>query len=147
MKIKAKLIYAYTTNAHEEINTELYSGNPSLVVSKFESLLNDVLEKIPIHIGTVLRDYTPKIPVQEYLKEFSDLVGTEKLKVFKGFLSTSKNPKHNWNLAVKFNIQSKTGRLIENISSHAPEQEVLFPSMSAFKVLKVEGNTIYLEEF
>jgi len=144
---EAKLIFAYTTNAHDEINTELYSGNPSPAISKFEGLLNDVLDKMPIHTGTVLRDYTPRIPVQEYLKEFADLVGTEKLKVFKGFLSTSKNPRHDWGSKVKFNIQSKTGRLIENISSHAPEQEVLFQSMSAFKVIKVEGNIIYLEEF
>jgi hypothetical protein len=144
---EAKLIFAYTTHAHDEINTELYLGNPSPAISKFEGLLNDVLEKMPIHTGTVLRDYTPRIPVQEYLKEFSELVGTEKLKVFKGFLSTSKNPRHDWGSKVKFNIQSKTGRLIENISSHAPEQEVLFQSMSAFKVTKVDGNTIYLEEF
>lgn len=144
---EAKLIFAYTTNAHDEINTELYSGNPSPVILKFEKLLNDVLKKMPTHTGTVLRDYTPKIPIQEYLKQFSDKVGTDELAFFEGFLSTSKNPKHNWGSAVKFNILSKTGRFIENISSHAPEQEVLFQSMSAFKVLKVEGNTIYLEEF
>ncbi|MBS1762247.1 MAG: hypothetical protein JSR00_05190 [Bacteroidetes bacterium] len=50
---------------------------------------------MPIHTGTVLRDYTPRISVQKYLKQFADKAGTDELAFFEGFLSTSKNPLSN----------------------------------------------------
>ncbi len=142
---EAKVIFAYTTSAHDEINRELYSVNPSMPVKKFESLLNEVLQKMPNYEGNVIRNYSPSnMSVEELLSGYSQNIG--KAVAFDGFLSTSKNQKFDWKLKVKYFIVSKTGTLIESISSHAPEQEVLFESGTMFNVVKVEGNNVYLEE-
>lgn len=114
-------------------------------VTKFESLLNEVLQKMPNYEGNVIRNYSPSnMSVEELLSGYSQNIG--KAVAFDGFLSTSKNQKFDWNLKVKYFIVSKTGTLIENISSHAPEQEVLFESGTMFNVVKVEGNNVYLDE-
>jgi hypothetical protein len=142
---EAKLIFAYTTSAHNEINKELYSTNPSTPIKKFESLLNQVLQKMPNYEGNVIRNYTPEnISVTDLLSNYSKDIG--KSLSFDGFLSTSKNQNFNWGYKIKYFIVSKTGTLIENISSHAPEQEVLFESGTMFNIVKVEGSNVYLEE-
>lgn len=142
---EGKVIYTYTTNAHDEINSQLYSGNPSAPVKEFENLLNGILNKLPDYEGNVVRNYTPKnMTTEEQLKQYSQNIGG--VIDFDGFLSTSKDPDFNWNLKIKYYIISKTGKLIENISAHSLEQEVLFKTKTKFIIINVEDNNVYLEE-
>jgi hypothetical protein len=142
---EATLIYSYTSQAYRPLNRQLNSGKVSAQTRLFEEALNEVLDKIPVHSGKVIRQYLvePGAPSAESLLE---IYSKSEVVVFDSFLSTSKDLKFNWDGEVTYHIQSKTGRSINKISAHSHEQEVLFKSKTAFKIVKVEGKNVYLEE-
>lgn len=142
---EAKVLYAYTTSAYDGINKQLYSGKPSANVKSYESALNETLDKLPNYTGQVIRDYTPTNQTSaELISSYANKVG--KSVTFDGFLSTSKDENFSFGGKVKYNITSKTGKLIQDLTSHVREQEVLFGSGTMFNITKVEGNTVYLDE-
>ena len=94
--------------------------------------LNHALEKLPPHVGPVVRgtDLPPDVIAQYQ----PDAVVTER-----AFLSTSLEPGIAQSTAfsgnVEFRILSKTGRDISSFSTFPSEREVLFPAGVPFYVV------------
>jgi hypothetical protein len=131
-------IVAYSGSAYKKTNKELRAGVMDEATFKHANALNSALDKLPAHVGKVYR----KVSVST---EISALYQPGKVFVEQGFMSTSKSSS-TWAGDLQFVIHSKTGRDIEDISSHPDEKEVLFKSGTRFKITAREGNKITMEE-
>ena len=133
------VISLYTGSQYKLINTALRSGGDVLAKYRFlVDAINDGLGKLTPYTGEVRRGVSlaPEIAKQYCL-------GCEVEE--KAFVSATTG-----NVYAKqpyqFIIKSKTGVYIAPISSAPMEEEVLFKSGTYFKVTKVKGHLITMEE-
>lgn len=146
---EAKLIFGYTGGVYNKLNRDLYNETKNKSSLLYESELNKALDKMPIYKGEVVRHYyageeESQPSAFELLLKYNDEIG--QVLPFKGFASTSRDLNFHWDGELTYHIQSKTGRMIETMSSHQNEKEVLFKSNSMFRIISVKGKDVYLEE-
>jgi len=150
-KFEAIALWFYTVDAYRYLNQPLRLGMPlDRRVAIFGSLVRSALRKCPPHKGTLTR--FQRIPRNLFLK-----MKPGKTVLFKSFLSTS--AKKDFDQSALFHLQgaeSDTYMLILNAKRNAydihsasevpAEKEVLFDAGSYFRITKVSGKKIYLEE-
>ncbi|MCI8285422.1 MAG: hypothetical protein HFE90_09220 [Firmicutes bacterium] len=131
------------------IGSDSYSLNDKLrrniALTAFENAwimnLDSALDKMPEYEGTVYRSVSDFgiDDVDEFIN--SHIVG--KTRIFDQYLSSSFDV-YDESFPIQYVIKSKRGK---DISIHNQgELEVLFKRESKFKIIKIEGNTIYMEE-
>lgn len=103
--------------------------------------LDSALLKMPKYEGTVYRSVS-NYGVQN-VREFVDSHVPGSVRRFAEFLSCSAEV-YDESFPIQYVIQSKNGRNIQKFNSQ--EQEILFERKSKFRITKVEGHTIYMEE-
>lgn len=103
--------------------------------------MDAALQKMPVYEGTVYRSLSDFgiDDVQEFIA--SHVPGTTN--VFPEYLSSSADV-YDKDFPIQYVIQSRTGRNIQIFNPS--EREILFERNSVFRVTKVEGNVIYMEE-
>lgn len=103
--------------------------------------LDAALEKLPIYQGTVYRslDATEIEDVDAFVKGYR----AGETIPFHAYTSSGTRV-YDPSFPIQYVIQSKTGRDLRSLNPE--EYEILFPREVRFKVQKVEGHTIYLEE-
>ncbi len=122
----------YTGLGHEDLNDALRTNSMDASQQARVEALNQALEKLPPHVGPVVRgtDLPPNVLAQYQ----PDAVVTER-----AFLSTSLEPAVAQSTAfsgnVEFRILSRTGRDISSFSTFPSEREVLFPNGAQFYVV------------
>lgn len=131
-------IVAYSGHAYKKTNAELRAGVMDESTWKHVSQLNNALDKLPTHKGTVFRK-------AKLTQSQIEMYQPGKIVEERGFTSTSKD-KDIWNGNVQFVVTSKSGRDISRISKHPHEEEVLFKSGTRFRITKNEGGKIHMEE-
>jgi hypothetical protein len=131
-------IIAYSGSHYGAVNEQLRKGTMSVTQFKFMKSLNSALDKLPAHKETTYRkaDLTPE--------QFAAYVPGHVVEE-RGFTSTSKN-QGTWSGAYNFTVHGKSGRDIQDLSSHPSEAEVLFKSGTRFHVVSVKGSHVTLEE-
>ncbi|MGB9251705.1 MAG: ADP-ribosyltransferase, partial [Mycobacterium sp.] len=122
----------YTGLGHEDLNDALRTNTVDASQHARVEALNRALEKLPPHIGTVVRG--TDLPVDVFERYQPDAVVTEY-----AFISASKEPAVAQSSAfagnVEFRILSRSGRDISSFSLFPSEQEVLFPNGMQFYVV------------
>lgn len=103
--------------------------------------LDSALLKMPTYEGTVYRSLS-NFGIQD-VQEFVDSHVPGSAMRFAEFLSCS-SAVYDEDFPVQYVIRSKNGRNIQKFNSK--EQEILFGRKSKFRITKVEGHTIYMEE-
>lgn len=132
----------YLSSDSYRINDKLRRMEPlSEQESAFVRELDNALDKMPEYQGTVHRSVSDFgiEDVDAFIKSYE--VGRKKL--FIAYMSASLSV-YDESFPVQYVIISKHGRDIT--AYNQKEQEVLFKRGTKFKVLKAEGNTIYMEE-
>jgi hypothetical protein len=132
-------IKAYTGSGYRKTNSQLRKGTIDVDTFKHTRNLEKALDKLPPYKGEVGRktDLSP----EQFAKYQPGMVVKER-----GFTSSAKDKKK-WSGDYHFVIQSKTGRDVSSLSSHKGETEVLFKPDTAFRVTKISGKSIHMEEF
>ncbi|WP_281773726.1 ADP-ribosyltransferase domain-containing protein [Haemophilus parahaemolyticus] len=121
---------AYTSELYWDLNQNMRNDNLTLTDNRFIAVVNQGLEKAPAYEGVTYRDTT--LP-DEVLEKYQ--IG--KIVTEKAFTSSSiDNSLSTFKGNVRFIIQSKNGKIIEDISDYPDEREVLFKNKTQFKVLK-----------
>ena len=147
---KRLVINAYTSNVAYRLNENLRFGKNDTKTKIFERTLNHSLDSVANYKGEVRRAMTLK-NAGDVLKKYRENVGG-KIK-YNSFLSTTAerslsksftSENDSWN--VIYVIRSKNGKRIKAYSNAPDENEVLFKSGSTFKIKRVDGNIVYLEE-
>lgn len=144
-KEKDAIIYHYTTNRIYKKLNEALRGQRKLTpgLLHFEKVLNHSLDKLPSYKGSTFRYQSALNNIDQFK------VG--KTVNFGQFLSTSTNLEAIGYFEDKFlfNIASKKGKKIKDVSMVQLEDEVLFKSHSNFKVTRVinfkEDNKIFID--
>lgn len=131
-------VAAYTSSYYKPINYQLRQGQMDEHIWENTKALNTALDKMPIAKGTFYRK--ANLP-----PDIAALYKPGKIVEERGFTSTSMNS-GTWSGDYRYTIHGKTGRRISGISMHPSEAEVLFKSGTRFKVLKVSGKMIEMEE-
>lgn len=105
---------------------------------KITKQINDGLSKLEDFSGTVYRGASLPggLEAMEAAVAKHYKVGT--VITEKGFTSTSTERSSMLSGRIRFEIQSKTGKVVRTLSRHEHENEVLFRSGTKFKVLQVE---------
>lgn len=103
--------------------------------------LDKALDKIPEYKGTVYRSVSG-FGIND-IKEFIKSYEAKKIKRFPSFISSSLDT-YDESFPIQYIIKSKHGRNISRYNNK--EKEILFKRGSRFLVVKVEGNTIWMEE-
>lgn len=135
---EAAQIIAYSGSHYGPVNRQLREGTITPQQYKYAKSLDKALRKMPPYEGTVYRKTDLPAEVAKKYKEGNIVVE-------RSFTSSSTSP-HVWSGAYRYVINSKTGREISRLSSHGSEKEVLFTMNSDFKVTKVVGKEIHMEE-
>lgn len=138
--IEMSSINYYTGLGYGQINQALRSGD-QVVLKKFQPVIEaacSALTKMTDNVfaGTVYRG--AHLP-----KEITDLYDVGSHVTEKAFTSTSRNLSRKFSGNTLFVIKSKTGKMIDELSSFKSEAEVLFPPGTVFKVLgrTIDGKT------
>jgi len=125
--------------------SDLWSGTPSLATIAFARILNDAINKLPAHVGSVYRGIESR--------DLDALLASHHYGAtvaWPGFTSTTLDRGEAYAGDVLFVIQSRTGRKLELYAHNHTEREVLFPPGTRFHVTFVDvdadGATIELEE-
>ena len=134
---------SYVSSGSYKINAKLRSGEE---LSEYEKRIVDgldtALQKMPKYEGTVYRSLDSSMmgDVDEFLRlhQPGSIVG------YRAFTSTSLKV-YDENMDIQCVIKSKTGRNITSFNKK--EEEILFGRDSLFRVERIEGNTIYMEEW
>jgi len=134
---EAMAVQLYSESHYASLNEQLRQGAMNEKNYEFKLALSSALQKMPIHAGTVKRGAS--LSAQAFGLYKPGMIIEER-----GFMSTSTNKPFIGNY--QFHVESKTGRNIKKLSSHSSENEVLFPAGTHFKVTKIEGTTIHMEE-
>lgn len=133
---------AYISSASYPLNAALRHRMP-LTPEQVELMrgLDAALEKLPIYQGTVYRslDATEIEDVDAFVKGYR----AGETIPFHAYTSSGTRV-YDPSFPIQYVIQSKTGRDLRSLNPE--EYEILFPREVRFKVQKVEGHTIYLEE-
>lgn len=103
--------------------------------------LDKALDKIPEYEGTVYRSVSG-FGIED-IKEFIKSYEAKKIKSFPSYISSSLDT-YDESFPIQYIIKSKHGRNISRYNNK--EKEILFKRGSRFLVVKVEGNTIWMEE-
>jgi hypothetical protein len=138
LNYEALAVYAYSTELlwHQQINDELWSGNPSPEVAAFTAVLNGVLAKLPPHTlnrGVVYRGYNTE-NIDEFLTKYA--LGSKIH--FPAFTSASFREELAFGGNILFTIRTLTGKAIWYLAAKFDEYEVLIPAGTTFNVLNVE---------
>lgn len=121
-------ISAYTGNGYKTANQSLRAGVMNEKVWNHTKRLNESLDKLPAHVGTVRRGTTLSSAEQNLYVQ--GMVVLER-----AFTSASTGKGFGGNTL--YEIKSKTGRDVKKLSMNASEDEILFKSGTAFKVVSV----------
>lgn len=142
-------IRGYTAGFYGPLNAALrggtdYSGLKRDDALFYSGIMSSGLAKLPPYRGPVIRYVSLPLEVLEQHRPGETVT-------YSSYTSTSRDPAFNWGPnGQKLLIQSKTGKLIEEISHSRAEQEVLFPPGTRFKVLERttagKRTTLVLEE-
>jgi len=135
-------ISSYVSSISYIINGKLRDGEKlSTMEQTITNNLDSALNKLPVYEGAVYRS------VSEFgidnVQEFVDSHIPGKEKSFPEFLSSSITV-YDESFSIQYVIKSKSGRDMRDFN--AAESEILFKRNSKFKIIKVSGNTIYMEE-
>lgn len=143
-------MYEYTGNFYKDINPYLRSGRipPDADFDTSIRVINSGLDKLKTYKGVVYRGADLS---SEVIDEYKKALKTGKPFVEKHYLSTSKDREKAFTKNTKYQITSKTGAEIEEISQFGSEKEILFKEGTKFKILEVyvdsDGyNRIVMEE-
>lgn len=129
---EASAINYYTRLGYGDINKALRTGDQALlaklqpVIEAASSGLSKMVDQA--FVGTVYRGAHLSTAVSDVYK-----VGARVSE--KAFTSTSRNFKSKFSGNTMFVIKSRTGKMIDELSTFANEQEVLFPPGTVFKVI------------
>ena len=135
-------IKRYISSDSYELNSALRGEQPMTEkLTDFRDALDSALEKLPVYRGATYRSVSDLgiEDVAAFIR--SHQPGTEK--TFQTYLSSSTGV-YDPDFPIQYVIQGKTGRDLRSFNQ--PESEILFPRGRKFRILKVEGNTIYMEE-
>ena len=135
----------FTSNWYQQINGELWSGMPSIAVTAFAGILNDAINKLPAHVGSVYRGHQPRdLDALLAVHHYGAIVA------WPGFTSTTLDRGEAYDGDVLFVIQSRTGKALGPYAHNPKEKEILFRTGTRFRVTFVDvdedGVTIELEE-
>lgn len=136
--VEAGHIVAYTGSHYNSLNQQLRNSAITQESRKFAQNLSAALKKLPAYKGKVYRK--ANLPNEIVAKYQPGMVVTER-----AFTSTANKPGV-WSGEYHYEIESKSGREIQKLSSHPTEAEVLFDKNTDFLVVKKEGKLIYLKE-
>ena len=132
----------YISSDSYKINDKLRRG-AALSKADLEMMdgLDTALKKLPIYPGTVYRSISDMgiDDVDAFIKGHTP----GNMIIYHAYTSTSTGV-YDASFPIQFVIQSRTGRDIRTYN--ASEGEILFGRDTVFKVKKVIGNTIYMEE-
>lgn len=134
---EAASITHYSNGGYRSLNKALRAGVMTEAQYNATKDLNEALSKLPPYQGTTRRGTS--MPSSEFAKYKPGMVVEER-----GFTSTS--TVKGFSGEHVFEVHGKTGRLIESLSYHTQEKEVLFRAGSRFKVVSNDGKTVVLEE-
>ena len=132
---------AYTSELYWDLNYNMRNDNLTLTDKRFIAVVNQGLDKVPAYNGMTYRDTT--LP-DEVLEKYQ--IG--KIVTEKAFMSSSiDNSLSTFKGNVRFIIQSKNGKIIEDISDYPDEREVLFKDRTKFfiKDRYMNGNVTVIE--
>lgn len=139
----------YCDDFYREVNPYLRNGRipPDDFFERYIKVMNGGMEKLPTYQGEVYRgaDLPP-----EAINKYKKALETGKPITENYYLSTSRLEEKAFDKNTSYIIQSKTGKMVEDISYFQSEREVLFREGTKFKILKVDfengKNLIYMEE-
>lgn len=98
--------------------------------------IRDGLKKLPKYRGTVTRGIDlPNDFVEQFMANHNIKAGA--IYRAESIMSTGRGNK-GWEGNIKFEIESKSGRYVDELSANSGEQEVLFPAGHTFKIIEVE---------
>lgn len=132
----------YVSSESYKINVVLRArGSLTEEQKKFVEYLDSALEKMPIYKGTVYRSMTD-FAIEDIDAFFARHTPGRKI-VFSAYTSSGTKV-YDENFPIQYVLQSKSGRDIRSVNPK--EYEILFPRNTSFRVVRVEGNTIFMEE-
>lgn len=131
-KKESLAIIGYTGSFYKQLNKSLRNGDLTPKISRYETLLNSALNKMPPFKGVTYRTIG-KLSKKDLSKYLVGAIVTESF-----FVSSSELEKVNgFSGKVQFIINGKNGRKIADLSLYPHEKEVLFKSKSRFIVTRV----------
>ena len=126
---ETRIIANYTEFGYEYLNPKLVTGNLSEHYKANVRLLNYALSKLPDYKGNVYRFFNSS------LEQFENYKAGDTYQEPR-FMSSSTEVGAFVENNIGFFLKSKKGKLIQNISHHLSEKEVLFSNDSKFKITK-----------
>lgn len=137
-------INAYTDSAYDRMNKIL--RDPKYVGALqdpdyYKALVNQAnrgLDKMPKYNGVVYRGVPRMEP--EVLAQYKRAYDNGDYHTELAFMSTSPKLQESFGTNIVFQVKSKTGVHVKDISEHKHEDEVLFKARSKFRVTKFEDN-------
>lgn len=139
---ETRALHAYISSESYKINAPLRAGKPlTEEQQKLVSDLDAALNKLPVYEGTVYRSLSAFgiLDMDAFMKEYRP----EAKKEFLAYTSAS-TAVYDENFPIQYVIKSKTGRDLRDYNPG--EAEILFPRKTKFRVIRVDGQTIYMEE-
>lgn len=132
----------YISSGSYKINAPLRDGEAlSDEQMEFMRHLDSALEKMPIYKGKVYRSLS-EFGIDD-IDAFSAEYVPEAVINFPAYTSAG-TVVYDESFPIQYIIESKSGRDLRKCNLR--EMEILFPRNTKFRVTKVEGNTIYMEE-
>ena len=146
------MINEYTGSLYRRINPGLLSGSTDKHIMQGAHALNEALEKMPKHKGTVYRSTQPNGTWNADYVDAKFIQG--ETTTLRNFQSSSTQDSASFGGGIKFVIKSKgnNGAIIGHIGQFGTsEMEVLWKAGSRFKVIKKQrtgsgGIKIWMEE-
>jgi NAD:arginine ADP-ribosyltransferase len=135
----------FTSSWYAQLNSDLWSGKPSPATTAFARILNNAINKLPAHVGSVYRgiesrDLDALLAIHHYGATVA----------WPGFTSSTLDRGEAYEGDVLFIIQSHTGRRLGLYAHNHTEREVLFPAGTRFHITFVQRDddsaTIEMEE-
>lgn len=130
---EALAMFSYTQRLYI-VNQDLRQKTPKKESVIFASVLNSGIEKMPVYVGTVYRNIWPFPGWKERYSKgntVTELAFTStRAEKLDGPMTSPTEP-------IRFVIHSKNGRDISKFSQYSHEKEILFKTLSTFKVLDV----------
>ena len=134
---EAAHIIGYTDGEYGKLNKGLRAGALTPEQHNYVKHLDAALDRLPPHEGETRRGAELSPEARAHYK-----VGMVVHEA--GYASTSKHRKFGGNTT--FHFKGHSGRDVSFMSLHPNEGEVLYKRGTWFKVVKITGNTIHLEE-
>lgn len=130
----------YTGDFFVDINYYLRNGGEPKeeFFEKYRKVMNSALDKLESYKGTVYRGADLSL---EVINKYKKAAETGEPYTENYYLSTSKSEKKAFERNTIYEIKSKTGKQIEELSYFSQEKEVLFKEGTKFKI-----NSVYFDE-